>query len=65
MMENPDYKKIIRELMGDYRYEHSVNVADEAVKLAKLYGDDVDKAYTTSQRRYPRTVSCKLLMTVV
>lgn len=46
MMENPDYKKIIRELMGDYRYEHSVNVADEAVKLAELYGGDVDKAYT-------------------
>ena len=46
MMDNPDYKKIIRELMGDYRYEHSVNVADEAVTLAELYGGDVDKAYT-------------------
>ena len=46
MMDNPDYKKIIRELMGDYRYEHSVNVADEAVTLAQLYGGDVDKAYT-------------------
>ncbi len=45
-MDNPDYKKIIRELMGDYRYEHSVNVADEAVALAELYGEDVDKAYT-------------------
>ena len=43
MMDNPDYKKIIRELMGDYRYEHSVNVADEAVTLAELYGGDVDK----------------------
>ena len=46
MMDNPDYKKIIRELMGDYRYEHSVNVADEAVTLAELYGGDVKKAYT-------------------
>lgn len=45
-MERADYKKIIRELMGDYRYEHSVNVADEAVKLAELYGGDIDKAYT-------------------
>ena len=46
MMDNPDYKKIIRELMGDYRYEHSVNVADEAVALAELYGGDAEKAYT-------------------
>ena len=46
MMDNPDYKKIIRELMGDYRYEHSVNVADEAVMLAELYGGDAEKAYT-------------------
>ena len=45
-MERTDYKKIIRELMGDYRYNHSVNVADEAVKLAELYGCDVEKAYT-------------------
>ena len=46
MMDNPDYKKIIRELMGDYRYEHSVNVADEAVMLAELYGGDAEKTYT-------------------
>ena len=45
-MQRTDYKKIIRELMGDYRYEHSVNVADEAVKLAEMYGGDVEKAYT-------------------
>lgn len=45
-MERTDYKKIIRGLMGDYRYEHSVNVAAEAVELAKLYGEDADKAYT-------------------
>lgn len=45
-MNGTDYKAVIRPLMGDYRYEHSVNVADEAVKLAKLYAADVDKAYT-------------------
>ena len=28
-----DYKKIIRERMGDYRFSHSVNVAKEAKKL--------------------------------
>lgn len=32
--------------MGDYRYIHSCNVAEEAVILAKLYGCDEEKAYT-------------------
>ena len=32
--------------MGDYRYTHSLNVAEEAVALAKLYGCDEQKAYT-------------------
>ncbi len=45
-MINTDYKAIIRALMGDYRFDHSVNVAAEAVELAKLYGEDEDKAYT-------------------
>ena len=40
-----DYKKIIREKMGDFRYTHSLNVAEEAVTLAKLYGGDERKAY--------------------
>lgn len=39
-----DYKKIIRERMGDYRFSHSVNVAKEAKKLAKHYGADENKA---------------------
>lgn len=39
-----DYKKIIREKMGDYRYNHSVNVAKEAKKLAKRFGADEEKA---------------------
>lgn len=44
-MNQPDYQKIIREMMRDHRYNHSINVADEAVKLAKLYGGDEKKAY--------------------
>lgn len=40
-----DYQSIIRELMGDYRYLHSCNVAEEAVILAGLYGCDEQKAY--------------------
>lgn len=38
------YKDIIRPLMGDKRYNHSVNVSKEAVRLAKKYGADVEKA---------------------
>ena len=41
-----DYKSIIRPLMGDYRYTHSLNVADEAVILAMLYGCDEQLAYS-------------------
>lgn len=39
-----EYKKIIRPLMSEYRYTHSVNVSKEAVKLAKRYGADEEKA---------------------
>nr|WP_316625888.1 bis(5'-nucleosyl)-tetraphosphatase (symmetrical) YqeK [uncultured Ruminococcus sp.] len=41
-----EYKELIRSMMGDYRYTHSVNVSEEAVALAKLYGADVNDAYT-------------------
>lgn len=41
-----EYKEIIRGMMGDYRYTHSLNVAEEAVALAKLYGCNEQKAYT-------------------
>lgn len=39
-----EYKKIIKPLMSEYRYTHSVNVSKEAVKLAKRYGADEEKA---------------------
>lgn len=42
------YKKfvdIIREKNDDYRFEHSLAVADRAVVLAEKYGADKDKAY--------------------
>ena len=32
-------------MMGDYRFTHSCNVAEEAVILARLYGADTEKAY--------------------
>lgn len=36
---------VIREKLGDKRYIHSLNVADECRKLAKFYDYDEDRAY--------------------
>ena len=44
-MNKVGYESLIRPLMGDRRYNHSINVAKEAVTLAKLYGADEEKAY--------------------
>lgn len=43
-MNYDDYKKIIKGRMSEHRYIHSVNVAKEAVRLAKKYGADPSKA---------------------
>ena len=39
-----DCKKIIRKSLGDYRYQHSVNVSKCAADLAEKYGADPHKA---------------------
>lgn len=39
------YKRILMERLTEKRYLHSLAVADEAVRLAKKYGADPDKAY--------------------
>ncbi len=39
------YKAIIRARLGDYRYHHSLCVADEAARLAAVYGADATTAY--------------------
>ncbi|HOD02548.1 MAG: putative nicotinate-nucleotide adenylyltransferase [Firmicutes bacterium ADurb.Bin300] len=41
-----EFKNAIRARLSDDRYEHSLNVADECRKLAKMYGADEDKTYT-------------------
>lgn len=40
-----DYKEILKKRLKPSRYEHSLCVADEAVRLAKMYGGDVHKCY--------------------
>ncbi len=39
------YREYIKENLSKKRYNHSVNVAQAAVQLAKRYGADEDKAY--------------------
>ena len=38
-------KKRLREMLTEKRYIHSLNVADSAVKMSKIYGADEEKAY--------------------
>ena len=40
-----EYKEILQKRLTPKRYNHSLCVADEAVRLAKKYGGDTDKAY--------------------
>ena len=40
-----EYKDILQKRLTSKRYNHSLCVADEAVRLAKKYGGDTDKAY--------------------
>lgn len=40
------YKEILQKNMGERRYNHSLNVAEEAIRLAKKYNADENLAYT-------------------
>ncbi len=40
-----DYKKILRDKLDDYRFLHSLNVAESAAVLALMYGADEEKGY--------------------
>ena len=47
-MNNPDidkFKEILRERLNEHRYYHSLCVADEAKRLAHLYGGNAEKCY--------------------
>lgn len=45
MHDTDEIKLFLKERLSKKRYTHSVNVASEAQKLAKLYGADPQKAY--------------------
>lgn len=44
-MNFDEFKAVIREKLDDYRYNHSICVAEEARRLALIYGEDPDDAY--------------------
>ena len=43
---NDEFLREIKKRLSQYRFIHSINVADEAKRLAEKYGADADKAYT-------------------
>ena len=42
--QRQNYTELLRSRLGDYRFRHSLCVAEEALRLAKLYGADEQKA---------------------
>lgn len=42
-----EIKELLHSMVDEKRYNHSLMVADEAVKLAKAYNLDIDKTYVT------------------
>lgn len=38
-------KALLKERLDEYRYNHSLGVADAAKELAKIYGEDEERAY--------------------
>lgn len=46
MFDNEGFKVILKERLTEKRYVHSLNVADSARELARIYGADEEKAYT-------------------
>ena len=43
-MNQKQAKELVRSRLSDKRYEHTLNVKKMAVKLAKIYGEDRDRA---------------------
>lgn len=63
-----EYKELIKGMMSKKRYIHSCNVADMSVKLAGIYGEDKQKAYTAGilhdirKEADPETLKNEMLM---
>lgn len=44
-MKQKGYQELLERMLSPKRVTHSVNVAEKAVELAELYGEDKEKAY--------------------
>ena len=44
-MDNNEIKELLKTRLDEKRFSHSLCVADEAVRLAKIYGANEDEAY--------------------
>ena len=40
-----EYKRLLKKRLNEKRYNHSLAVADEALRLARKYGGNEDKCY--------------------
>ncbi len=45
IQDTESLKEMLKERLSKKRYQHSLNVADEARSLAKVWGEDEDRAY--------------------
>ena len=46
-----EYKELLKSRLSEYRYHHSLCVAESAVELAKRYGADICNAYDIGYAR--------------
>ncbi len=65
-LDTENYKRLLREKLDDYRYNHSLAVAERAAHLAKKYGADRDKAFLAGllhdiTKNYSREEHLKIL----
>ena len=54
------YIQIIKPMLTEKRFEHSLNVAQEAVKLPKKFGADPEKAETAGILRTNMILGCAI-----
>lgn len=66
-MSETDYKAIIKPYLSEKKYHHSICVSDEAVRLAKKYGANEEKAavagiYHDIMKDLPQNEQLKMMM---
>ena len=59
MLAKDEMKKILKERLKPSRYEHSLGVAETAVKLANRFNLDAEKAYIAGLLHEIGRASCR------